>query len=174
MHGPLLLPFRGASPEIAASAFVAPGACLIGAVRILEGANIWFNAVLRADIAAIVIGPGSSIQDGTVVHVDPDGPCIVGERVVVGHNAVLHACTIDDGCLIGMGAVLLSGCRVGRETVVAAGSLVRENAVLESGHLYAGNPARKLRPVPERARERMQRGADLYAGLLPDYTSSQQ
>lgn len=169
MPEPLLLAFKDTRPELHATAWAAPGACLIGAVRLEAGASVWFNAVLRADLAPIVIGAGSNVQDGTVIHVDPAGPCLVGENVVIGHRAVLHACSVGDGALIGMGAIILSGARIGPGAVVAAGALIKENSTLEAGCLYAGNPARLVRPLTETLKKRLLAGATLYGDLVRSY-----
>lgn len=167
----LLVPFRGTLPELHETAWAAPGACLVGAVRLAAGASIWFNAVLRADLAPIEIGPESNVQDGTVIHVDPAGPCLVGAHVVIGHRAVLHACSVEDGALVGMGAIILSGARIGAGAVVAAGALVKEKSVLEPGCLYAGNPARLVRPLTETLKQRLLAGAALYTDLVRAYRS---
>ena len=164
-----LFPYRNTAPDIDPEAWVAPGARLIGGVTLKKNASVWFNAVLRADLDRIVIGEGSNIQDGCVVHVDPEGPCLIGSGVITGHNAVLHACTIGDGCLIGMGAIILSGATVGNGTIIAAGSLIKERASLEPDSLYAGNPARFIRKISPAVRERLTRGAALYSNLIPEY-----
>ena len=168
-QSPFVLHFHGKSPNIHQEAWVAPGACLIGDVSIHSKASVWFNAVLRADLAPIIVGEGSNIQDGCVVHVDPDSPCILGKEVITGHNAVLHACSIGDNCLIGMGAVILSGAEIGNGTIVAAGALVKERSKLEPNSLYAGNPARFIKKVNPSVREKLTRGAALYSDLIEEY-----
>jgi carbonic anhydrase/acetyltransferase-like protein (isoleucine patch superfamily) len=152
-------------PEIAPDAFVAPGARLIGRVRLGPGSSVWYNAVLRADVDRIEIGRDSNIQDGCVVHVDEGFPCRVGERVTVGHRAILHGCTVADGALVGMGAVLLNGCRIGRGAIVAAGALVPEGAEVPDGMLAMGVPARVVRPLRPEEVERTQAGAAHYVAL---------
>jgi carbonic anhydrase/acetyltransferase-like protein (isoleucine patch superfamily) len=142
-----------ANPTIDPSAFVARGAQIVGDVRLAAGSSIWYNAVLRADINYVEIGADSNIQDGSVLHVENDTPCIVRENVTVGHGAILHACTIEPDCLIGMGAIILSGAVIGRGSIIAAGAVVRENTVVEPFSLMAGVPAHLVRTVdPDTAR----------------------
>ena len=117
MSGPLILPWKGVLPRIAADAFIAPNAVLIGDVILHENASVWFSCVLRGDADRIEIGAGSNIQDGTVMHADPGFPLTVGQNVTVGHNAMLHGCTIGDGSLVGINAVVLNGARVGKGCV---------------------------------------------------------
>lgn len=171
MYDLTCIPFGDQAPSIDSRAFVAPGARLIGAVTLDAESSIWFNAVLRADLAAIRVGRGSSIQDCCVVHVDHDGPCEIGTNVVVGHNAVLHACRIGDGALVGMGAVVLSGVEVGAGAVVAAGSLVKEGCRIPPRTLYAGSPARCVRSLDQKTSARILAGARVYRDLLPHYRS---
>lgn len=111
---PLIITVRGHAPQLSPEAWVAPNASLIGQVSLADGASVWYSATLRAEIEPIEIGAGSNIQDGVTVHVDPEFPCRVGANVSVGHNAVLHGCTVEDDCLIGMGAIVLNGAVVGR------------------------------------------------------------
>jgi carbonic anhydrase/acetyltransferase-like protein (isoleucine patch superfamily) len=136
-------------PRIDPSAFIAPGAQVIGQVELAAGASVWFNAVLRGDESGIFIGEGSNIQDGSVVHVDTSDPVRVGKHVTVGHNVTLHGCTVEDGALIGMGATILNGAVVKKGALVAAGALVLENQVVEAGTLVAGVPAKKRRELTE-------------------------
>lgn len=152
----------GRTPELDPSAFVAPGARLIGDVRLGEGASVWYNAVLRADSAEIVIGAGSNLQDNVSVHVDRGRPAILGENVSVGHNAVVHACTIGDGSLIGMGSVVLSGAVIGEGCLVAGGAVVLEGTVVPDGSLVAGVPAKVRRPLTDEEVARLRGNADIY------------
>lgn len=161
--------FRNFTPEVAPSAFVAPGARVVGRVSLAADSSIWFNAVLRADIAAITIGEGSNIQDNCVLHAGRDKPCIIGNGVVVGHGALLEACTVGDGCLIGMGAVLLSGASIGAGSVIAAGAVVKEGMLVKAGCLYAGNPARLVKAVSPEQGERVAAGAAFYVNLAREY-----
>jgi carbonic anhydrase/acetyltransferase-like protein (isoleucine patch superfamily) len=154
-------------PEVDPDAWVAPGAVLVGKIKVLRGANIWYGCVLRSDMggADIVIGEDTNIQDGTVVHVDVNMPCRVGARVTVGHGAVLHAALVEDDALIGMGATVLSGAKVGRGSVVAAGAVVPEGMEIPPGVLAAGVPAKVRREITDEDRVRLQVGWKTYARL---------
>jgi carbonic anhydrase/acetyltransferase-like protein (isoleucine patch superfamily) len=145
----MILSLAGRTPRIASGAFVAESADVIGDVEIGENASVWFQSVLRGDIEPIRIGANSNIQDGTIVHTMQTWPVVVGEWVTVGHRAVLHGCTIESHCLIGMGAVLLNNVRVGEGSIVAAGALVVENTVIPPGSLFMGAPARLRRQLTE-------------------------
>jgi len=134
-------------PTIHPSAFVAPTAAVLGDVTLEAESSVWYQAVLRADLAAIVIGAQSNIQDGTIVHVDTGIPCMVGERVGVGHGVILHGCTVEDDSLIGMGAVLLNRVRIGTGSVVAAGAVIPEGMVVPPRSLVMGVPGRIVRLV---------------------------
>src|SRR6185312_87350 len=135
-----VLSVGGVSPQIDVSAFVAAGARVIGAVRLAEGASVWYNAVLRGDGDTITIGAGSNLQDNVSVHVDKGSPVVIGRDVSVGHNAVVHGCTIGDGSLVGMGAVVLNGARIGAGCLIAGGAVVLEGADIPAGSLVAGVP----------------------------------
>lgn len=127
--------------------FLAPGARIIGRVEIGEKSSVWYNAVIRGDVDRVQIGRGTNIQDGTVVHEDEGYPCIVGDNVVVGHNAVLHGCTIGDNVIIGMGAIILSGAKIGANSVVAAGALVPGGREIPPNSLAVGSPAKVVREL---------------------------
>lgn len=147
----IIRPFDGIWPAIDATAFVAPGAVVIGDVTIGAESSIWYAVVLRGDDCAIRIGARTNIQDGSIVHVFNDGrtqhPTVIGDDVIVGHGAKLHGCTLVDGCLVGIGAIVLDGARVERQALVAAGSLVSPGKVVPEGQLWAGNPARFKRDL---------------------------
>ena len=134
-------------PTIHPSAFVAPTAAVLGEVTLEAQSSVWYQAVLRADLAPIVIGAQSNVQDGTIVHVDTGIPCMVGKRVGVGHRVILHGCTVEDDSLIGMGAVLLNRVRIGTGSVVAAGAVIPEGMVVPPRSLVMGVPGRIVRPV---------------------------
>jgi carbonic anhydrase/acetyltransferase-like protein (isoleucine patch superfamily) len=134
-------------PTVHPSAFVAPGAVVMGDVTLGEESSVWYGAILRGDMAPIVIGSRTNIQDGTIVHVDEGFPCTIGQRVGVGHRVILHGCTVEDDCLIGMGSVLLNGVSIGTGSVVAAGAVIPEGMQVPPGSLVMGVPGRIVRAV---------------------------
>lgn len=158
--------FGAATPQLAPTAWVAPGAVLVGAVTVRARASVWFAAVLRADRAAIEVGERSNIQDGVVVHADPGFPTVIGRRVSVGHRTELHGWTVDDESLIGMGAVVLNGARIGRGSLVAAGSVIREGTVVPASSLVAGVPGNVRRPLTEPETEHIRRNVAAYEDLV--------
>lgn len=129
------------------TAFIAPGAVVIGAVELAAESSIWFSSVLRGDINHIMVGAQTNIQDGCVLHVSDDHACILGERVTVGHRAIVHACTVEDEVLVGMGAIILDGARIGARSIIAAGALVTKNMQVPEGSLVMGSPARVVRSL---------------------------
>jgi gamma-carbonic anhydrase len=153
---------RGIAPVIAPSAYVDPGAHLIGSVVVGERSSIWPTATLRGDIEPIVIGDESSIQEGSILHTDKGFPLTIGNRVTVGHAAVLHGCTIADGALIGIGAIVLNGAKIGSGAVVAAGALVPEGMEVAADTLVMGTPAKPRRPVSDDEKARFSKGVDGY------------
>jgi len=158
----LVLALGGVSPKIADDVFVAPGAMVIGDVEIGAGSSVWFNAVIRGDSAPIRIGAGTNIQDGAVLHIDRDAPCIVGDRVTIGHGAIVHGTTVEDEVTIGMGAVVLSRSHIGRRAVIAAGAVVVEGTVVPAGALMVGIPAVVKRMLDEPRQASMIRNAQTY------------
>ena len=157
-----VLSVGGVSPQIDDSAFVAAGARVIGAVRLAEGASVWYNAVLRGDGDTITIGAGSNLQDNVSVHVDKGSPVVIGRDVSVGHNAVVHGCTIGDGSLIGMGAVVLNGAVIGSECLIAGGALVLSGMEVPDGSLVAGVPAKVRRELSAEERGGLRQNARVY------------
>jgi len=153
------------SPVIHPTAFIAPGADVLGDVRVGADASVWYRSVLRGDIAAITVGERTNIQDLTMVHVDEGFPCAIGAGVGVGHRCILHGCTIEDDCLIGMGSVLLNGVRVGTGSVIGAGAVVPEGMVVPPGSLVLGVPARVKRPVDDELRSRIRLTVEHYVRL---------
>jgi len=139
----------GRAPSFGDGAWAAPSADLIGDVRLGARASVWFGAVIRADNTPILIGDGSNIQDGAVGHSDPGAPLVIGAGVTVGHQAILHGCTIGDGALIGMGARVLNGAVIGERCLVGAGALVTEGKAFEPQMLIVGSPARAIRALTE-------------------------
>jgi carbonic anhydrase/acetyltransferase-like protein (isoleucine patch superfamily) len=147
------------------TAFVAPGAWVLGDVTLGPRASVWYGAVLRGDMARIVVGADTNLQDGVVVHVDDGLPASIGARVGVGHRAVIHGCRVEDDCLIGMGSVVLNGAVIGAGSVVAAGAVVREGMVVPAGSLVMGVPARVVRPVDAGLRARTRGTVEHYLAL---------
>jgi carbonic anhydrase/acetyltransferase-like protein (isoleucine patch superfamily) len=139
-----------AMPTFGARVVLSPGAAVVGDVRLGEDVSIWYGAVLRGDLASVTVGARSNIQDGTIVHVADDGPCEIGEETVVGHRAMLHACRIEAGCLIGMQSTILDGAVIGHGSVVGAGALVTSRTVIPPRSLVLGAPARVVRPLEEK------------------------
>ena len=129
-------------PELAAGAWVAESAQVIGQVQLAEDASVWFGAVLRGDTEPLIVGKGSNVQDGAVLHADKGSPCVLGEHVTVGHQVMLHGCTIGDGSLIGIQAVVLNGAKIGKNCLVGAGSLVTEGKEFPDGSMILGSPPR--------------------------------
>jgi carbonic anhydrase/acetyltransferase-like protein (isoleucine patch superfamily) len=154
-----------ASPSLGEGVWVAPSADVIGDVTIGAHASIWYQCVLRGDIAPITIGAGTNIQDLTMVHVDVARPCRIGAGVGIGHRAIIHGCDIEDECLIGMGAIVLSDAVVGEGSVVAAGALVTEGARIPPGSLVVGVPGRVVRPIDHELRDRIRLTVEHYRAL---------
>jgi carbonic anhydrase/acetyltransferase-like protein (isoleucine patch superfamily) len=169
-------PHHGMTPQLAAGAWVHPRATVIGEVSLGADASVWPGAVVRGDVNRIAIGDATNIQDGSVLHVShktPDdpagGPLVIGARVTVGHTVILHACTIEDECLIGMGSIILDRAVVQKHVLLGAGSLVPEGKVLESGHLYLGRPAKLVRPLTEAEIAYFNYSAEHYVKLARSY-----
>ena len=137
------------SPQVHPTAFIAPGAVVLGDVTLDEEASVWYGAVLRADTDAIRVGARSNVQDGVVIHVDAGDPCIIGADVTVGHRAVIHGATVEDGCLIGMGAIILNGAVIGAGSIIGAGAVVREREQVPPRSLVVGVPGRVVRQLSD-------------------------
>jgi carbonic anhydrase/acetyltransferase-like protein (isoleucine patch superfamily) len=167
-----LLPHGDASPEVAGSAWVAPGAYVVGAVQLGEESSVWYGAVLRGDTEPIRIGPRTNIQDGCVLHADPGYPATVGADCVVGHNAIVHGCEVGDGCLVGMGATILNGARIGEGSIVAAGALVPEGKEFPPRSLIVGVPAKRVKDVSEEQTEDIARGVRTYVERAASHRAS--
>ncbi len=161
---PLLLALDEA-PQVADSAWLAPGSRLLGAVTVGPESSIWYGATVRADLGPIRIGAGSNLQDNVVVHADPGHPVTIGDDVLVGHGAIVHGCSIGDGSLVGMGATVMNGARIGAGALVAAGSLVPEGMEVPAGTLVSGVPARVRRQVTEQELAGLRHGAEAYRRL---------
>lgn len=157
-----VLSVAGKTPRIHSAGFVAAGARIVGDVTLSEGSSVWYNAVVRGDSASIVLGAGSNLQDNVSVHVDATSPVVIGANVSVGHNAVVHGCTIGDDTLIGMGSVVLSGAVIGSGVLVAGGALVLGGTVVPDGVLVAGVPAKVRRELTPEEKEGIRRNAEVY------------
>lgn len=165
----MILPFRHWTPKIHPSAFVAPGASVIGRVTIGKDASIWFGCVLRGDVDRIAIGDGTNIQDGSILHVDDRQPCLIADHVHAGHHVNLHGCVVETGALIGIGAIVLSGAHIGHEAIVGAGSVVLEGTRIPPRVLAVGIPARVVRPVTAKERAYIARWAKKYVQLAKSH-----
>ena len=153
----------GVAPRVAASAWVADTAQVIGNVVLGENASVWFGTVVRGDTEAITIGAGTNIQDASVLHADFGQPLVVGERVTVGHQVMLHGCTIGDETLIGIGAIVLNGARIGKNSLVGAGALVTEGKEFPDGSMIIGSPARAMRQLTPEQIEALRQSALHYS-----------
>ncbi|MEW1805337.1 gamma carbonic anhydrase family protein [Arthrobacter sp. SLBN-53] len=160
-----LYPFAGNSPAVHESAFVAPSASIIGNATLGQDSSAFYGVSVRADTAAITVGAGSNLQDNVVLHADPGFPCTVGERVSVGHAAVVHGCTVEDDCLIGMGATVLNGAVIGAGSLVAAGAVVLEGTVVPPRSLVAGVPAKVRRELTDEEFDGVRANATRYVEL---------
>jgi carbonic anhydrase/acetyltransferase-like protein (isoleucine patch superfamily) len=166
MPDPLILPIRGRAPQLHTESWVAPNASIIGQVTLAARASVWYGATLRAEAEPIEIGFGANIQDGVTIHVDAEFPVSVGAGVSVGHNAVLHGCTIEDDSLVGMGAVVLNGAIVGKGSLIAACALVPQGVVVPPRSLVTGVPGRVRRELSDAEITNNRHNAQVYQRLL--------
>ena len=157
-----LVEYKGKRPVVGERVFLAEGACLIGDVIIGNDSSVFYNAVLRADLSSIVIGERTNIQDNVSVHLSMDEGVVVGNEVTVGHNAILHACTIDDNVLIGMGAIVMDGAHIKKNCIVAAGAIVTQDKEFPEGTLIVGAPARVVRELTEDEIRKAHEGVEHY------------
>ena len=159
----IIRPCHGLHPQIGAQVFLADTAVVVGDVVLGDECSVWWGAVIRGDVHSIRIGPQTNIQDGAILHCTyQKAPLTIGSRVNIGHAAIVHGCTVHDRVLIGMGAKLLDHCVVPSDVIIAAGALVREGEQLESGYLYAGLPAKKIKPLTDEQLALLQRLPDNY------------
>lgn len=166
----LILPYQGTLPTIDSDCFIAPNATVIGDVVIGKGTNVWFNVVIRGDVHEIRIGERTNIQDGTIVHVTSGKfGTYIGSDITIGHGAVLHACTLEDGCFIGMGSTILDGVVVESGAMVAAGAVVTPGKRVKSGELWAGNPAKMMRELKPEDVAFFPKSAENYVKLAAQY-----
>lgn len=154
----VILPVKGIYPSIHSSVWIAPNATIVGEVSIGENCSIWFNTVIRGDVNFIKIGDRTNIQDGAVIHCTyQKASTTIGNDVSIGHNALVHGCVLKDHVLIGMGAIVMDNVIVEEYCIVAAGSVVLENTICESGYLYAGTPAKKIKPLTDEQKKLLDR-----------------
>jgi carbonic anhydrase/acetyltransferase-like protein (isoleucine patch superfamily) len=147
----IIRPLNGITPKIGKNVFIAENAVIIGDVTIGDNCSIWYNVVIRGDVNSIIIGNNTNIQDGAILHCTYEyTKTIIGDNVTVGHGAIIHGCKIEDNVLIGMGSTIIDNAVVGSYCIVGANSLVLENQILEPGHLYAGSPAKKIKPITDK------------------------
>ena len=166
----IILPYRDILPKIAPTAFIAPTATVIGDVEIGEDAGIWFGCIIRGDVNIIRIGARTNVQDGTIIHVSKDGQgTFIGDDVTIGHMVLLHACTLQSGCFIGMHATIMDDCVVETGGMLAAGALLTPGKRIGAGQLWAGSPARPLRDVGEAERAVIARTIPRYVGLAREH-----
>jgi carbonic anhydrase/acetyltransferase-like protein (isoleucine patch superfamily) len=161
--------FLRKQPSLGKNVYIARGAVVMGDVTLGDDASVWPNATLRGDINRIVVGAGSNIQDNSVLHVADDFPCIVGDFVTIGHSAVIHACTVGDECLIGMGAVILDGAQIGAQCLVGARALITQNAKIPPGSLVLGAPAKVVRSLTAQERAGLKYWAEKYVANASYY-----
>jgi carbonic anhydrase/acetyltransferase-like protein (isoleucine patch superfamily) len=169
-----LLPHGDKFPELSRSAWVAPGAYVVGDVRLAEESSVWYGAVFRGDTEPIQVGARTNVQDGCILHADPGYPAIVGDECVVGHNAIVHGCEIGEGCLVGMGATILNGAKIGDGSIVAAGALVPEGKEYPPRSLIVGVPAKRVKDVSEEQTADIARGARTYVECATSHRQSLQ
>lgn len=169
--GAIILPWEGTWPTIADDAFIAPGAVVIGSVTVGSQSSIWFNTVVRGDIAPITIGERSSVQDCTVVHVNVDAPTVIGNDVTVGHSALVHGTTVHDGVLVGMGAILMSYSEIGAGAVIAAGALIPERVAVPKNAVMVGMPAKQRSELDEKQAQHLAGIPGRYVRVSRQYIS---
>lgn len=167
----LIIPYKNIFPQIAENVFIAPGVTIIGDVKIGKESNIWFGTVIRGDVAKIIIGERTNIQDGTIIHVTrPDNNTVIGSGVTVGHRALIHACEIQDNSFIGMGSIVMDRVVVEENAMVAAGAVVTPGKVVKAGEIWAGNPAKFMRKMSEKEIEYIRISSSNYVKDSQEYT----
>lgn len=164
----MIYKYKENTPHIDTTCFIAPGCSVIGKVSIGKDSSVWYNAVIRGDMASIIIGENTNIQDGSVLHCVKDVDTVVGSNVTVGHGAILHSCTVGDGSLIGMGSIVLDGVKIGTNCVIGAGTLLTPRTVIPDNSLVVGNPGKVKRQLTEGQIEYIRSASKEYVGLAMD------
>lgn len=164
-----MIPYKGYKPKIDKTAYVAMHTTIAGKVTIGRNSSIWFGSVLRGDLNTIEIGNSTNIQDNSTIHMDHDTPVKIGDNVTVGHNCILHGCTVQDNVIVGMGATILDGAVISRNSIVGANSLVTSGKVYPEGMLILGSPAKAVRELTEQEIAKIQANADEYVMLAKEF-----
>lgn len=164
--------YRGFEPKIDGTCYIAPGSFVIGEVIIGKNSSVWYNVVIRGDMAKIEIAENTNIQDGSIIHCKTSVEVYLGNNITVGHGALLHSCTIGDGCLVGMGSIILDGVKIGKNCLIAAGAVVTPNTVVPDGSFVVGNPAIIKRKLTDRVILEFQKSALHYVELAKEYQQS--
>jgi len=165
----LIRDFKDLKPQIGRNSWISETALIIGDVKIGDNVGVWFGAVLRGDVAPIVIGDNTNIQDNVVIHSEVGYPTKIGNGVTIGHNSIIHGCEIGDDTLIGMGAIILNGAKIGKNCIIGAGSVITEGKVIENNSLVLGVPGRVVRKVTEEEIKRIKENAKAYIALKESY-----
>ena len=165
----MIYDFEGQTPKLDPNSWVASNAVVIGKVELKKDSNIWFNVTLRGDVEPITVGEGSNVQDGSVVHTDPNCPTIIGRNVTVGHLVMLHGCIIEDDCLIGIGSTILNKAKIGKNSIIGANALVTENKVIPERSLVLGSPGKIVRQVTDEEIKSIKENADHYVANYKKY-----
>lgn len=166
MEGVTILPFENAAPDVARAGFIAPGARIIGSVSLGEGASVWYNCVLRGDVAPIAVGARTNIQDGTIVHVTTKlHDTVIGADCLIGHTAIIHGCRLHDRAFVGLGAIVMDGCEIESDAMLAAGAMLTPGKRIPSGQMWAGRPAKYVRDLTPDELAAHQKGVAGYVAL---------
>jgi len=168
----MIYDFEGHTPKMDPNSWVASNAVVIGKVELKKDSNIWFNVTLRGDVEPIIVGEGSNVQDGSVLHTDPGYPLKVGKNVTIGHLVMLHGCTIGDNSLIGIGAVILNNVKIGKNCIIGAKSLITENKEIPDNSLVVGSPGRVIRKLTEQEIQAVEKNAIRYQENWKKYSKS--
>tara|TARA_X000001036_G_scaffold66257_1_gene56965 strand:+ start:25 stop:528 length:504 start_codon:yes stop_codon:yes gene_type:complete len=165
----MIYDFEKQTPKLDPNSWVAPNAVVIGRVELKKDSNIWFNVTLRGDVEPIIIGEGSNVQDGSVIHTDPGCPVTIGKNVTVGHLVMLHGCIIEDDCLIGIGSTILNKAKIGKNSIIGANALVTENKVIPERSLVLGSPGKIVRQVTDEEIKGIKENAEHYVSNYKKY-----